>query len=877
MPTVAELNVAISTDTRGLEAGLAKAEKDVGGFGDSVSKGIGLGAGFGIVSKGIELVGSAMMAAKSSVIDLNSSLEQSKIAFTTMLGSAEKADAFLTDLQKLAAQTPFEFPDLVNASKRMLAFGFESKQVVPLLTAVGDASAAIGGGAETIDGVTMALGQMQAKGKVSAEEMNQLAERGIPAWDMLAKQMGISIPEAMDMASKGAIKAGTFIEAFQKGTAERFGGMMEKQSLTFAGAMSTISDSITMATAKAFKPFFDLLSEGAIAISKLVQSDTFAAWADGISAAIGGVVDATKGMIDVFRGGSSSIEHVRELLNTLFPPEVSAAIIGAIADLGDLFTETFTGNITGALDAVSRILGNFGTIIAGLVEDWAAKFAGWVDGAGGNLLDNLGDLWVGFEDWLQTTGIAIIEKLAVWAAAFVDWVGPKIPDLLRELGALAVRLIAWMVDDALPVMLTKLAEWGLAFVEWVAPRIPPLLLELGKLLLALGGWIITTALPAIGTKLLEWGAAFVDWVAPKIPPLLVELGNLMLEVLGWITNTALPKVVAELIGWGAAFLDWVAKDVIPTLPEKLGAILTAISGWVGEKVSTVAESVKAIGSGILQGIQDGISGALESFWSWLKNNFVDKIPETIRKLLGLDADTGALALVGERMIEELKIGISNAWPSLEELWKRLGGGLGEGGNLPDGVVESYIRSVARRDGLDPDTAVGVWTGEGRSGYVGDHGSSFGPFQLHYGGIAGGGNAVAGMGDDFTRATGLSAMDPSTWMRQVDFALDWASRHGWGAFHGAPASATRGYAAGGWAGLNGPELAWLGERGPEYVVPNSALGGMGDGSMQYVVLDVAIGGSVAERIYITGRDIALRRGRSTAGVGTTGNLLSGTSG
>ena len=38
----------------------------------------------------------------------------------------------------------------------------------------------------------------------------------------------------------------------------------------------------------------------------------------------------------------------------------------------------------------------------------------------------------------------------------------------------------------------------------------------------------------------------------------------------------------------------------------------------------------------------------------------------------------------------------------------------------------------------------------------------------------------------------------------------------------------GHAAGGWVGLNGPEISLLGERGPEYVVPNHALGGMGGG-------------------------------------------------
>jgi TP901 family phage tail tape measure protein len=73
----------------------------------------------------------------------------------------------------------------------------------------------------------------------------------------------------------------------------------------------------------------------------------------------------------------------------------------------------------------------------------------------------------------------------------------------------------------------------------------------------------------------------------------------------------------------------------------------------------------------------------------------------------------------------------------------------------------------------------------------------------------------------------------------------------------------GFAGGGWAGLRGPELALLGERGPEYVVPNHALSGMSAATspMQTMRVDVAVAGRVAEEIYVTGRDLAIKRGRA----------------
>lgn len=98
--------------------------------------------------------------------------------------------------------------------------------------------------------------------------------------------------------------------------------------------------------------------------------------------------------------------------------------------------------------------------------------------------------------------------------------------------------------------------------------------------------------------------------------------------------------------------------------------------------------------------------------------------------------------------------------------------------------EAYIRQAAAQRHIDPDVAVNkVWANEGKGSYVGDNGSSFGPMQLHYGGVAGGGNSVGGLGDAFTQATGLDARDPSTWKAQVDWSLNYAAKNGWGPWHG----------------------------------------------------------------------------------------------
>jgi hypothetical protein len=104
-----------------------------------------------------------------------------------------------------------------------------------------------------------------------------------------------------------------------------------------------------------------------------------------------------------------------------------------------------------------------------------------------------------------------------------------------------------------------------------------------------------------------------------------------------------------------------------------------------------------------------------------------------------------------------------------------------------GDLESIVRDSAARYGIDPDTAVRVAMSEGglsEGARPGDSGSSFGPFQLHYGDVASGGNAVSGLGDAFTAATGLDARDPNNAAAAIDYALSNVTKSGWGPFHGA---------------------------------------------------------------------------------------------
>jgi tape measure domain-containing protein len=205
-------------------------------------------------------------------VDYSSKLENTRIAFTTMLGSAQLAEEHLKELQQFALKTPFQFSELIDASQRMQALGFNAQQVIPILNDVGNAVAGAGGGSERLDRVVLALSQIQSKGKVATQELNQLAESGIPAFRILQETLGKSGAAVRKLVEDGQISSKVFLDAFQKFSQQNFGGLMEKQSRTFTGAMSNIKDALLITSATAFEPLYAKLAKLALSFSEAATS-----------------------------------------------------------------------------------------------------------------------------------------------------------------------------------------------------------------------------------------------------------------------------------------------------------------------------------------------------------------------------------------------------------------------------------------------------------------------------------------------------------------------------------------------------------------------------------------------------------------------------
>jgi len=229
--------VGLGLDTREFQRKMRLAERDLkSAFGTSaIRTSQALAASIAGVTAAVGYLG-----AKS--VKLAADLETQTKAFQRLLGGADAAKTKLEELQGFAAQTPFTFTEVTDATKRLLALGFAAEEVIPVLTSVGDAASGLGLDSGGMDRIIKAFGDIRSKGVLATQEIKQLAENGIPAFEILAQNLGVTIPEAMKLVEDRAISSQVAINAFMSGINERFGGMMNIQSKTMLGMWSTIVD-----------------------------------------------------------------------------------------------------------------------------------------------------------------------------------------------------------------------------------------------------------------------------------------------------------------------------------------------------------------------------------------------------------------------------------------------------------------------------------------------------------------------------------------------------------------------------------------------------------------------------------------------------------
>ena len=357
----------------GLNATLAKTSAVSAKAGTAITGGVtkgvkSMGSSVGGAFKNVGAFATgALPFAAISAMKLAADAETLAMKMRVLTGSTDEASKVMGQLDKFAADTPFQKMEIGDAVQQLLAFGSSSSTVFDEMRMIGDIAAATG---TPIGEMAELYGKAQVQGRLFAEDINQLTGRGIPIIGELAKQFGVNENEVKKLVESGKVG----FPELQRGLAAlagpggKFGGMMAELSTTTAGRFSTFVDNVYLLATQIGAQLLPVANE------LLVWGTNFVASADGIGTAF-----------------STALSTITDWYNNTK---------NFIMDLGTVF---------------GVLVGNMGNIWSGLFED-IPKFAtaafSWLTENAGVLIANIGAMVENMFTKLNTTGKQLGEWLA---------------------------------------------------------------------------------------------------------------------------------------------------------------------------------------------------------------------------------------------------------------------------------------------------------------------------------------------------------------------------------------------------------------------------------------------------------------------------------
>lgn len=197
-------------------------------------------------------------------LNLADAYSSAKIGFSTLLGD-EGGQQMMDDLDEFAKATPFKTSGVIENAQKMMAMGWDAKDIIKDMETIGDAAAATGKMDQGLESIVRALSQIKTKGKLSTEELNQLSEAGIAAKAMLAEQLGYGTGDSGIAAmtkdlEDGLIGSDVAIQALLAGMEQFDGTMKRTANETVEGLKSQLEDTFEI---NVFRKWGQGLQDGA--------------------------------------------------------------------------------------------------------------------------------------------------------------------------------------------------------------------------------------------------------------------------------------------------------------------------------------------------------------------------------------------------------------------------------------------------------------------------------------------------------------------------------------------------------------------------------------------------------------------------------------
>ena len=207
----------------------------------------------------------------SNIAKVRGEFQQLEVAFKTMLGSEDKANALMQQLVKTAATTPFDLQGVANGAKQLLAYGENAENVNDDLIRLGNIAAGL---SQPLGDIVYLYGTTMTQGRLYTQDLNQFTGRGIPMIRELAKVFGVAEGEVKSLVEAGKVGFPEVQKVIQNLTNEggMFYNLMQEQSKTITGQISNIEDAISTMFNEIGKANEGIINDALSGVSYLIEN-----------------------------------------------------------------------------------------------------------------------------------------------------------------------------------------------------------------------------------------------------------------------------------------------------------------------------------------------------------------------------------------------------------------------------------------------------------------------------------------------------------------------------------------------------------------------------------------------------------------------------
>lgn len=242
-----KLNIKIKENTDYLRLNsdaYVRQKMEIGNYEENIKRAINGNNNFSIsFGKILAVVGgaSAIKGLISDMVQIRGEFQATSIAFETMLGSKEQADALMQQMIETASKTPFDLQSVSQGAKQLLAYGTSADQVNDTLVRLGNIASGL---SIPLNDLIYLYGTTMSQGRLFTQDLNQFMGRGIPLVKELSTELGKTDKEIRQMVTEGKIGFPEVQKAIENLTNEggKFYNLMEMQSKTLSGQVSNLKD-----------------------------------------------------------------------------------------------------------------------------------------------------------------------------------------------------------------------------------------------------------------------------------------------------------------------------------------------------------------------------------------------------------------------------------------------------------------------------------------------------------------------------------------------------------------------------------------------------------------------------------------------------------